>query len=150
MPRSAGASVALSRTFHSDCRCLPHSLVSRSTTLSAQSSPRPGISRRNRHSSGVDSCAYTSCATTSAGTSSASTSTAANSGALAGLFCRAATNSFGLARRAAATSDRLVVSLSVPATKPTARSIPACGEHVRVVAAADDRVGIVGRRRPAR
>ena len=78
-----------------------------------------------RQSSGVASCAYTSWATTSAGTSSASTSTAVNSGALACLFCRAATNRSGLALRAAATSERFVVSLSVPATNPAARSMPA-------------------------
>jgi hypothetical protein len=46
----------------------------------------------------------------------------ANSGALARRFCRAATKMAGFTRRAMAMSDRLVVSLSVPATNLTASS----------------------------
>ena len=68
---------------------------------------------------------------------------AANSGALAALFCRAATKIFGLARRAATTSERFVVSLSVPATKPTAWPSPGLLEHRGLVAAAEDGVGVV-------
>ena len=64
--------------------------------------------------------------------------------ALAGRFCRAATNRSGLIRRAAATSDRFVVSLSVPATKPDrARSRSARASTLGSERVADDR-------RPAR
>ena len=86
----------------------------------AHSSPRAGISWMKRHSIGVLIWAYTSCATTSVGTSSASTRIASNRAALVGRFCRAARNSCGFSRRAVASIDRLVVSLSVPATSPTA------------------------------
>ena len=63
---------------------------------------------------------------------------AANSGALVGWFCRAARNSSGFSRRAAASSDRLVVSLSVPATNATASSIAGASEHARLGGVADD------------
>ena len=79
----------------------------------------------NRHSSGVLSWAYTSWATTSVGTSRASGSIASNRAALVGRFWRAARNISGRARRAVASIERLVVSLSVPATRPTARARPA-------------------------
>ena len=61
-------------------------------------------------------------------------------------FCRAATNSDGLLRRAAATSDRFVVSLSVPATKPTARSQVGLRQHHGIGPVADEQVRV---RRPS-
>ena len=69
---------------------------------------------------------------------------AANSGAFACRFCRATTKSPGFVRLAAATRDRLVVSLSVPATNPTASARFARGHHVGLGRVADDDPGLLG------
>ena len=63
---------------------------------------------------------------------------ASNRAALVGRFCRAARNSWGFSRRAVASMERFVVSLSVPATSPTAPARSARASTLGSRGVADD------------
>ena len=122
---SAGASARVRRTFHSGCSRCPHRTRMRSIIRAAHSSPRrrhllQEPPQQRRAQLGVDLVRDDLAGHQQRGRAP-SPRTAARSPA--GSAGRRRTGR-GCGRRAAAISERFVVSLSVPATKPTASSIP--------------------------
>ena len=122
------------------------SSVSRSTSSAAQASPWAGISRRNRHSSGVEQLRV-DLVRDHLGRAPAARRAPSppNSGALAGWFCRAATNrpGFDPARRrppARGSSCRC----RCRRRSPTASSRPASASTSRIGAVGDDHVVVLG------